>query len=139
MCLVYKVEDNTVISVSRKKPVCHEGMYAYFDPTKTHIPKATITKLDTTGEISKIQQASDKNETQEPQQDNENNLKGVHSIKVLRESIMNEDLNEALPPPPTTTTTTSLSAQSENQGENHYSPEKIMDEDSLQEKVKEFK
>ena len=58
MCLVYRVDDNTVLSVSRKKLVCHEGMYAYFDPTKTNIPKATITELDTTREISKIQQAS---------------------------------------------------------------------------------
>jgi hypothetical protein len=48
---------------------------------------------------------------------------------------MNEDFNEVLPLPPTTTTT----SLSENQGKNHYSPDKIMDEDSLQEKVKEFK
>jgi hypothetical protein len=37
MCLVYKPEDNQVISVSRKKLVCHEGMYANFDPTKTKV------------------------------------------------------------------------------------------------------
>ncbi len=75
--------------------------------------------------------------SQAQEADSENNLKGVHSIKVLRESTMNEDLNESLPPPPTkTSTTTSLL---ENQGEDHYSPVEIMDEDSLQEKVKEFK
>ncbi len=116
MCLVYKVEDNTVLSVSRNKLVCHEGMYAYFDPTKNDIPKATITELDTAREIINIKQASDKNENQKQGPNNENILKGVHSIKVLRESTINEDLNEALPPPPTTTTKTSLA---ENQGENH--------------------
>ncbi len=104
----------------------------------TSIPPKTVTELDTTREISKIKQASDKIENQEQGPTNENNLKGVHSIKVLQESTINEDLNLALPPPPTTTTTTSLAV---NQGENHnhYSPDEIMDEDSLQQKVKEFK
>jgi hypothetical protein len=95
-----------------------------------------MTELDTTREISKLQQSSDRNENEEQDPDNENKVKGVHSIKVLRESTINEDFNEALPPPPTTKTLTSLA---ENQGENHYSPDEIMDENSLQQKVKEFK
>jgi hypothetical protein len=36
MCLVYQKENHKVLSVSRKKIVCHEGVYANFDPTHTH-------------------------------------------------------------------------------------------------------
>jgi hypothetical protein len=45
MCLVF--QDNQILSVSRKKLLCHEGMYANFDPTLSQVPKATIAELDT--------------------------------------------------------------------------------------------
>jgi hypothetical protein len=130
MCLVYRSEDNTVISVSRKKLVCHEGMYAYFDPTKAQLPKATIVELNTAKETQQLKEDVEKEDTQR--------LKGVHSIKILREVNINQDLNEPLPPPPQADTL-SLISQPENQGENTYAPEKVLDEDSLLEKIKEFK
>jgi hypothetical protein len=60
-------------------------------------------------------------------------LQGVHSVKVLRDHSINQSMNEALPPPPITT------SQPANQGGNVYEPDKILDEDSLQEKIKELK
>ncbi len=56
MCLVFNPESQQVISVSRKKIVCHEGMYAYFDPAKLEVPNATIQELDVTQETNKLKQ-----------------------------------------------------------------------------------
>jgi hypothetical protein len=54
MCLVF--QDNQILSVSRKKLVCHEGMYANFDPTTTKVPNATIQELDTRKETNTLRQ-----------------------------------------------------------------------------------
>jgi hypothetical protein len=54
MCLVLNATKDLVISVSRKKLVCHEGMYANFDPSINKTPKTTITELDTTNEMLKL-------------------------------------------------------------------------------------
>ncbi len=85
MCLVYRMEDNTVLSVSRKKLVCHEGMYAYFDPTKAQVLKATITELDPEKETRQLQQDTSTDDTQHLEPSNEDHIKGVHSIKVIRD------------------------------------------------------
>jgi hypothetical protein len=132
MCLVYKPDSNQVISVSRKKLVCHEGMYAHFDPTKTPVPTATIQTLDTTRELNKIQQNLEKKAIHQQEVD-DREVQGVHSVKVLRDSSLNQSLNENLPKPPINP------SQPENQGENLYEPEKILDEDSLLEKINELK
>jgi hypothetical protein len=132
MCLVYKPDTNQVISVSRKKLVCHEGMYAHFDPTKTPVPKATIQALDTTREMDKLKQHFE-NITTPQQEVDERQVQGVHSVKVLRDSNLNQSLNEDLPQPPINP------SQPENQGENIYEPEKVLDEDSLLEKNKVLK
>jgi hypothetical protein len=123
ICLVYKPDDNKVISVSRMKLVCHEGMYAYFDSTKTQIPKATIQELDTTTEIANPQQEIEAKNSKQPEQEEEADIDGVHSVKILREASINASTNEVLPPPPL-----------------HFSQlENFLDDDSLQEKIKEFK
>jgi hypothetical protein len=132
MCLVYKPEANKVISVSRKKLVCHEGMYAQFDPTKNPVPKATIQTLDTTREINELKRHLERIMTPQHEGD-ESEVQGVHSVKVLRDANLNQSLNEDLPPPPINP------SQLENQGENCYEPEKFLNEDSLLEKINELK
>ncbi len=87
-------------------------------------------ELDTAQETQQLKQDIEKEDTQ--------HLKGVHSIKVLRDSTINQDLNEPLPPLPQADTQSPIS-QPDNQGENTYAPEKVLDEDSLLEKIKEFK
>jgi hypothetical protein len=130
MCLVYQPDKHKVLSVSRKKTVCHEGMYANFDPTSATLPRANIAELDPTLEMNKFQQ-QEKEET--PIASIKDTVKGVHSIKVLRNYALNSNFNEALPQ-------LSLSpSQSENQGENSPQLESFMDEDSLLEKIRQHK
>jgi hypothetical protein len=133
MCLVFNPESQQVISVSRKKIVCHEGMYAYFDPAKLEVPNATIHELDVNQETNKLKQEILTAQTNAPDKTMGEELQGVHSVKVLRDHNINQSMNEALPPPPSTT------SQPANQGENVYEPETILDEDSLLEKIKELK
>ena len=121
MCLVYQPHSHKVLSVSRKKIICHEGMYAHFDPTKSNTPNTRITEIDTPR----------KHITNE--NDKEQEITGVHSIKILRESQLQPSLNEALPKP---TSQSHESSQLENQGENLNS---ILDEDSLLEKIEEIR
>jgi hypothetical protein len=99
----------------QKKIVCHEGVYANFDPTHTNIPQASILEIDP--------------KPDDPE--DASNIEGVHSIKVLRESKMNSSMNEPLPPPPTKKVSFDLSHQPENQGEKLYELESYLDEDSL--------
>jgi hypothetical protein len=136
MVLVFK--DNQVLSVSRKKVICHEGMYAHFDPTKAQVPEATIKELDTKRDIESIQQ----DPLHQPPHEEDNTtsregttsqVKGVHSVKVLRDSTINDSMNEALPKTPLT-----YHSQLENQGESLQSlqmRDKLLDEDSLLEKL----
>ncbi len=106
-------------------------MYANFDPTKTKVPKTTIQTLDTTTETNKLKHSI---EEMTQQADGEGDIRGVHSVKVLRDYKMNRNLNEALPPTPFKN-----SSQPENPGENLYEPEKILDDDSLLEKINALK
>jgi hypothetical protein len=96
MCLVYRKDVHKVISVSRKKITCHEGIYANFDPTKSESPHSTVKEIDPENEGKQIQdqQAEDADVA------DEEGIQGVHSVKVLRESRMNEGMNEPLPQPP---------------------------------------
>jgi hypothetical protein len=125
MCLVYQPASHKVLSVSRKKIVCHEGMYAYFDPAKSPIPNTRITEINT---------------PRQPDVTNKVIEEGiaptaVHSIKVLRDSQMHPTLNEALPQPMSLSLLIP-SSQPENQGDNLDS---ILDNDSLLEKIEEIK
>jgi hypothetical protein len=90
MCLVYSPERQTVLSVSRKKITCHEGMYALFDPTTTSTPNTTITTVESKHDPQETPEASNV----------EGEVKGVHFIKVLRTSQINNDMLEPLPHPP---------------------------------------
>lgn len=126
MCLVMNSITKKIISVSRKKLVCHEGMYAFFDPTQNTIPNATIKELDTKNEMTKLQQEMAPAANQQHEEDK---IRSVHSVKVLRESSLNDSLNEALPP-----------SHPENQGESLvFEPDSNLDEDSLTEKIREIK
>jgi hypothetical protein len=131
MCMVYNPEEKKVISVSRKKIVCHEGMYANFDPTKAQVPRALFTEIDPTQQI----ETTDDSERLEADDDK---LEGVHSIKVLRQSKMNQSMNEALPRPPLSMKADPAS-QPENQGEYIPEQEVLLDEDSLLEKIDQHK
>ena len=132
MCLVLNATKDLVISDSRKKVVCHEGMYANFDPLLNKIPKTTITELDTTNETLKLRKEVEASDT-------DDKIRSVHSVKVLRDSDINASLNEALPPPPTLDPD-KPSSHSENLGEKLVLPGlAILDEDSLMEKIKEIK
>jgi hypothetical protein len=123
MCLVYEPDTNQVISVSRKKIVCHEGMYADFDSKITKLPTATIQTMDPSKTMEDIKQSVVEESSQVKEADHEERIGAVHSIKVLRDHKSNESVNEALP-----------SYQSRNLGE-----ESRLDEDSLLAKIQEFK
>jgi hypothetical protein len=118
MCLVYSPESRKVLSVSRKKIPCHEGMYAHFDPTTSPAPNTNITTIDTAHIPTNT----------ETKQEGDEEVTGVHSIKVLRESQMNEDMCESLPNPPPEFL---ISPKPGNQGENLYNEYQVLDEDSL--------
>ena len=113
--------------------VCHEGMYANFEPTTTKAPNATIQELDTRKETNTLRQELLNGNTQ-PGPHTDEHIKEVRSVKVLREATINASMNEALPKPDPT-----FASQPENQGENSLNPEAIMDEDSLLEKIKSYK
>ncbi len=85
MCLVYHPDSHKVLSVSRKKIVCHEGAYANFDPTLTNIPNAVIVEI-----VPK----PDQEPTVNALKPEDSRVEGVHSIKVLREAQMNSSINE---------------------------------------------
>jgi hypothetical protein len=128
MCLVYQPSNHKILSVSRKKIVCHEGAYANFDPAYTTIPKSTITE---------IVPAPDDDDFAEEASNPDPDLKGVHSVKVLRESRLNSSMNEPLPPP--LHKKPDLSSSPENQGEDLYIPEMYLDENSLLKKINQNK
>jgi hypothetical protein len=134
MCLVYQPNRNKVLSVSRKKIICHEGMYANFDPTSATLPRANIAELDPAIEMNRLQQEEKDETSNAPMNDT---VKGVHSIKVLRDCELNSNFNEALPQPPLDLS--SSPSQSANQGENSPQLESFMDEDSLLEKIRQHK
>jgi hypothetical protein len=85
-------------------------MYANFDPSKTNVPKALFTEIDPTQPIE-MQESPKEKELQDEA------IKGVHSIKVLREAQMNKSMNQALPPPPFTMIADSASQQGNQRGE----------------------
>jgi len=126
MCLVYRKDVHKVISVSRKKITCHEGIYANFDPTKSETPNPTAKEIDPENEVSQLKEL-DAEDTEDDK------IKGVHSVKVLRKSRMNASMNEPLPIPPPEMNFADRS-QPENQGENLYTAEHLLEEDSLLEK-----
>jgi hypothetical protein len=77
----------------------------------------------------------------DPEQDNKQQddaIEGVHSIKVLRKSQMNQSMNHDLPPTPFTMMADSSSQQG-NQGENIPDQNALHDEDSLLEKIDQHK
>jgi hypothetical protein len=126
MCLVYSPESRTVLSISREKITCHEGMYAHFDPTASPAPNTNITTIDTTHE------PTDPN----PNQNVDDKVKGVHSIKVIRDSQISKEMLEPLPNPPPEFL---QPPNPGNQGENLYHGEQVLDEDSLLEAIRKIK
>ena len=103
-------------------------MYAHFDPTTSNTPNAHFIEIDT----PRTQDNNEKdNNVNVPAQE----ITGVHSIKVLRESQLQPSFNEALPSPPSLSIH-EPSSPPENQGENLNS---ILDDDSLREKIEEIK
>ncbi len=135
MCMVYNKDEKKVVSVSRKKIICHEGMYAYFDPSQAEVPRALFTEIDPTQPIS---MTNDPEDVEEQNKDIDKQPEGVHSIKVLRQSQMNMSMNEALPRPPEEMRADSAS-QPRNQGENVPEQESLLDEDSLLETLNQHK
>jgi hypothetical protein len=133
MCLVYHPDSHKVLSVSRKKIVCHEGAYANFDPTLTNVPNAVIM------EIVPKPDPPDQEPTVNAAKPEDSRIEGVHSIKVLREAQMNSSINEPLPSPPKKKVKFDVSYQPENQGEKPYIPDAYMDEDSLRKEMNQFK
>jgi hypothetical protein len=87
MCLVYQPETRKVLSVSRKKIICHEGVYAEFKPTKpnpgTDTPNTHIREIDPLKDLDKLKAEAQANQQCEQQQEG---IDAVHSIKVLREA-----------------------------------------------------
>jgi hypothetical protein len=89
MVLVLRPEDGKVMSVSRKKVLCHEEIYATFDATKGKTPIADI-------EAFKIDLDSVKGEVE-----GLNNIPDhVLSVKFLDDYKRNPEFNEASPANP---------------------------------------
>jgi len=153
MCLVYQPGNHKIISVSRKKIVCHEGAYANFNPTQATLPATTIREVHAAPDDPNAEEDekdvdlpgfsihNDKYQAavaiQPPNSEEDKTLTGVHSIKVLRESTMNQSMNEALPSPPTLNH--DPPSHPENPGEEIYIPYEYLDEDSLMEKIQQRK
>jgi hypothetical protein len=93
MALVFRPEDNKVISVSRKTILCHEEVYATFDATKS---------LSQLIEFKQIYNIPDH----------------VLSIKVLDDYKRNQEFNENTPTNPPRTFLKSISPHPLDQGEN---------------------
>jgi hypothetical protein len=125
MCLVYEPQRDKVLSVSRKKIICHEGVYANFDPTQTQSPNAVPQQIKVTADPQRDVYIDENDE-----------IHGVHSVKVLKDAQRNQSMNEILPSP-SPAFAPDLTSQPENQGENLYIPESAsyMDDDSLLEKI----
>ncbi len=71
MCLVYEPQRDKVLSVSRKKIICHEGVYANFDPTQTQTPNAVPQQIKVTADPQRNVYINENNE-----------IHGVHSVKI---------------------------------------------------------
>jgi hypothetical protein len=102
-------------------------MYANFDPTTAPVPTTNIKTID----------APQVSEQTPARQNEDEKVKGVHSIKVLRDYKMIPNLLEPNPPPEFL-----HSPQPGNQGENLYNVDQIdqvLDEDSLLEAIKKIK
>jgi hypothetical protein len=118
MVLVLRPEDGKVMSVSRKKVLCHEEIYATFDATKGKTPIADIEafKIDldnvkVKGEVEGLNKIGDfKKRYNIPDH--------VLSVKFLDDYNRNPELNEANPTNPPRKIIDVISPQSTVQGEN---------------------
>ena len=137
MVLVLRPEDGKIMSVSRKKVLCHEEIYATFDATKGKAPiaeieafrmdlenvKGEVEGLNKIGEFKKLYNIPDH----------------VLSVKFLDDYRRNPEFNEATPTDPPRKMIEAISPQPKVQGENPVEMIDAMNSDLLMEEMSRVK
>jgi hypothetical protein len=133
MALILRPEDGKVLSVSRKKVLCHEEIYATFDASKGKTPNADIEafKIDldsVKGEVEGLNKIGDFKKLY-------NILDHVLSVKFLDDYKRNPEFNEASPANPPRKMIEAISPQSTVQGENPVEMVDALNSDLLMEEI----
>ena len=137
MVLILRPEDGKIMSVSRKKVLCHEEIYATFDATKGKAPiaeieafrmdlenvKGEVEGLNKIGEFKKLYNIPDH----------------VLSVKFLDDYRRNPEFNEATPTDPPRKMIEAISPQPKVQGENPVEMIDAMNSDLLMEEMSRVK
>jgi hypothetical protein len=137
MVLVLRPEDGKVMSVSRKKVLCHEEIYATFDATKGKTPIADIEafKMDldsVRGEVEGLNKIGDFKKLY-------NIPDHVLSVKFLDDYKRNPEFNEASPTNPPRKMIEAISPHPTVQGENSVELVDAMNSDLLMEEMARVK
>jgi hypothetical protein len=137
MVLVLRPEDGKIMSVSRKKVLCHEEIYATFDATKGKTPIADIEafKMDldsVRGEVEGLNKIGDFKKLY-------NIPDHVLSVKFLDDYKRNPEFNEASPTNPPRKMIEAISPHPTVQGENSVELVDAMNSDLLMEEMARVK
>jgi len=138
MALILRPEDGKIISVSRKKILCHEEIYATFDSSRRMAPATNVDNFklnldNVKGEVEGLTQISEfKTLYKIPDH--------VLSIKFLDDYKRNQEFNDPDPTNPPRKIMEAILPQSTAQGENHpIEIVNVMDSDLLMEEIERVK
>jgi hypothetical protein len=138
MALILRPEDGKIISVSRKKILCHEEIYATFDSSRGMAPATNVENFklnldNVKGEVEGLTQISEfKTIYKIPDH--------VLSIKFLDDYKRNQEFNDPDPTNPPRKIMEAILPQSTAQGENHpIEIVNVMDSDLLMEEIERVK
>jgi hypothetical protein len=138
MALILRPEDGKIISVSRKKILCHEEIYATFDSSRGMAPATNVENFklnldNVKGKVEGLTQISEfKTIYKIPDH--------VLSIKFLDDYKRNQEFNDPDPTNPPRKIMEAILPQSTAQGENHpIEIVNVMDSDLLMEEIERVK
>ena len=133
MALILRPEDGKIISVSRKKILCHEEIYATFDSSKGMTPATSVENFklnldNVKGEVEGLSKISEFKTIY-------NIPDHVLSIKFLDDYKRNQEFNNPEPTNPPRKIVEAISPQSTAQGENPVEIINVMNADLLMEEI----
>ncbi len=137
MALILRPEDGKIISVSRKKVLCHEEIYATFDATKGMTPETSIESFNLNLENVKEKVAA-LNKISEFKKIY-NIPDHVLSIKFLDDYKRNQEFNDPTPTNPPRKMIEAILPQSTVQGENPVEMVDAANSDLLMEEIQRVK
>ena len=137
MALILRPEDGKILSVSRKKILCHEEIYATFDAKKGRAPDANFDafKIDldnVKGEVEGLSQIGKFKELY-------NIPDHVLSVKLLDDYKRNPEFNHASPAYPPRKMIEAISPHAKVQGENPVELIDALNSDLLMEEIARVK